>query len=74
MSMTIQSQKCIPRSSNKFAEHEAWSSEYVSQGRSGTFGNPNVYPPGLQHLRKQAAPLKRYAVEIRDVEVRAEIE
>ena len=34
----------------------------------------NVYPKDLQHLRKQVAPLKRYAVEIRDGEVWVNIE
>jgi nitrite reductase/ring-hydroxylating ferredoxin subunit len=29
----------------------------------------NVYPKDLRYLKKQRAPLKRYAVEIRDGEV-----
>ena len=33
----------------------------------------NVYPKDLRHLKKQLAPLKRYAVEIRDGEVWVDI-
>jgi hypothetical protein len=41
-------------------EHEAWFSEYLSEGPSG-----QCLPQDLPHLRKRVAPLKRYAVEIR---------
>jgi nitrite reductase/ring-hydroxylating ferredoxin subunit len=33
----------------------------------------NVYPRDLRYLKKQLAPLKRYAVEIRDSEVWVDI-
>jgi hypothetical protein len=33
----------------------------------------NVYPKDLQRLKKQVAPLKRYAVEIRDGDVWVDI-
>jgi 3-phenylpropionate/trans-cinnamate dioxygenase ferredoxin subunit len=33
----------------------------------------NVYPEDLRYLKKQLAPLKRYAVEVRDAEIWVDI-